>query len=553
MDKKVFDYVKKYFKTRFPEKCLMLENEEINNIVIEVCKELKAYNRNLVLESRVDEVIFELLNGFVKKYRSKMWTDTINLENYVSEYIDKNFSSNRSSEINNYIIKQIVVELIPHYNLSKMKKGLFDNNIQLLYKEQVNKLYTKVYDEIYRKIANMEIAFMPGFNNDKICSHLVRQIMEDGEFTILDDLHGKKYDDYIFRTIKRHLIAIEQRNREERNLKNNENLEINTIQYIYNVLFLRVDNEHNLSNEHMEECIKYIDERLRLPSKSRDRGLTPEEIISHKYDSEIVRYYNRYVMKMNSTASKQKPKKVKHQPKLRWIQKHLSVLLITATLIGIAGTGVYGVGKLVDGFADGVIAAVDDITNIKYDKVIDEFDNYEYSYIFSKDNDSVKPTAKNAVHFYEKVKDYNNENYYYLGFYRAYQNVRDHRLQIMDKMLGIVQLEVSQRNDRDSFYNSVAMSSCYLEFAMDRLYEMGFEEIKEDKYQKALNAYIDAKYTNFGSDPMNYVSDSNRKVIYEIMEKYQQYSDQILVELGVAVHADKDNSTNLTSLSGRGM
>ena len=147
----------------------------------------------------------------------------------------------------------------------------------------------------------MEIAFMPGFNNNEICSHLARQLMEIGEFTILDDLHGKKYDNYIFRNIKTYLIEIEQRNKEERNRGNNGNLEINTVEYIYNLLFQRIDVEHNLSDEHIVECAEYINKRLSVPSKSRDRGLTPEEIVSHHYDSEIVRYYNRYLMKMNST------------------------------------------------------------------------------------------------------------------------------------------------------------------------------------------------------------------------------------------------------------
>ena len=62
----------------------------------------------------------------------------------------------------------------------------------------------------------------------------------------------------------------------------------------------------------------------------------------------------------------------------------------------IAGA-LYGGAVLVDNI----------ITNINISiasEKLDEFDNYNYSYIFDISNDSVKSTALNTLEFYKKVK-----------------------------------------------------------------------------------------------------------------------------------------------------
>ena len=147
---------------------------------------------------------------------------------------------------------------------------------------------------------------------------------------------------------------------------------------------------------------------------------------------------------------------------------------------------------------------------------------------------------------------YNNLNYDYLGFYRAYENVRDDRLYIMDTMLNIARNEIVKKESGTEFQKNISSASCYLEFAIDRLEDMGCEEIKDQKYHNALFEYLKVKNEHPGDEVLQHMKNSDRRVIEDIMQKYQDYSSELLKEFGEIRQEQKD-TMKVSMLSGRGI
>ena len=548
MDKRIFDYVKKFFRNKFPEKCVMMENEEINNIVMEVCKELKVYERNQILESKVDDLIFDMLHNIGKKNRNKLWNDTLNLENHISKFVIDSGLSKQSNGITNYIVKKIVVKLIPYYNLSKLNKGYFDNQIKVSFIEYRKNLFEEIYKIIYGKLVNTDI-MGPGLKNDQIAKDLTIYLIEQGSYDLLDDLKNNKYDQLINSYVSKIVRGVESKKKE---ISKMEIKSVDPVYYISNYIIENLDVNRVLSYDEINECANYINHRLSVPTKNRDRGLTPEEIISPLNGSEILKYYNRYMMKRESMVKDNVPKRVKPKKKRRFLQRGIATLLLIGALAGVFGTGAVILDKGLEKYKESVSSfAVEFSSPI----ALGEFDDYGYTYIFHKGNDAVKPTALNALDFHSKVQDggYNNSNYDYLGFYRAYENVRDDRLYIMDTMLSIVKDEVIKKESGTEFQKNISSASCYLEFAMDRLEDMGYEDIKDQKYHNALFSYLMAKSEHPGKEPLQYMNNSDRKIVESIMEKYQSYSDKLLKEFGEIIQEEKSGLISLSVLSGRGM
>ena len=391
MNKRVYDYVKKFFRHKFPEKCVMMENEEINNIVLEICKELKVYECNQVLDSKFDDLIFDMLHNVGKKNRSKLWNDTLNLENYVNKFVIDNGLAKQSDGITDYIVKKVVVKIIPYYNISKLNKGLFDSQIRVSYLEYQQKLFEEIYKLIYGKLINLDV-IIPGLRNDDIAKELVVYFIKRGDYDLLVDLKNNKHDDFINSYVSKIVRGIESKRKEVSRIEKEEM--VNPIPYISNYIIENLDDKRILSYDEVNECANYIYNGL---SKNVGFELTVRDIMSSSYDTMIFRYYNRYMIKRDSIERNNVPKRVKPKKKKRALPRSFSTLLLIAALLIVFGTGAVLLDKGVEKYKESVSSIA---VQFNAPKALDEFDDYDYTYIFYKGNDAVKPTALNALDFH---------------------------------------------------------------------------------------------------------------------------------------------------------
>ena len=94
--------------------------------------------------------------------------------------------------------------------------------------------------------------------------------------------------------------------------------------------------------------------------------------------------------------------------------------------------------------------------------------------------------------------------------------------------------------------NVIRKNGCYLDFIYDRLYDMGFSEIRENKYVDLLNAYMKAKNENQYRDPVQSLNGGQQRLLNKILDKYEELSEQYLLEFGVLL-GDKNIVLEATS------
>lgn len=608
---KVYNYLDNYIQGKFPMYHKFISKEEFNSFIDSITLDpiMREYGLFALLEGQINKTVDKLVEDYAQLKLTNVWANFGNLSNYIKNVITQTYG-NDMLVINDKTLDDIVKKIADGFirdngdysyymngaydrifltsfdaHCDKIKKDCSDLIKDIIEKSQLKVMYGKsTYDDIVEKVMNdilndydideiifgkydvevlekfkfycdelrrkvssyikktvNDIDFLSGIPVDIVVSDITKKV-ETGELNV-NQLFNGGYDQFI--------ESYSNEKRVARPSKNNDRMQerINPVEYIRNYIIENLDVDRSISNEDFDKCSIYIYRCMSIPTKNRDRGLTPEEIVSPMYASEIVRYYNRYMMKKNSTERGNVPKRIKPKKRKRFFQKSVSALLLTATLLGVFGTGAVLLDKGVEKYKESVHAIA---VEIKTPVALDEFDDYGYTYIFSKVNDAVKPTALNILKFHSKVQagEYNDLNYDYLGFYRAYENVREDRLYIMDAMLNIVKDEVSKNESGSEFQKNVSSASCYLEFAMDRLEDMGCKEINNQKYHNVLFEYLKIKNEHPNDEVLQYMNDIDRKYVKNIMEKYQEYSEKMLKEFGEIIQEEKDGA-KVSLLSGR--
>ena len=103
----------------------------------------------------------------------------------------------------------------------------------------------------------------------------------------------------------------------------------------------------------------------------------------------------------------------------------------------------------------------------------------------------------------------------------------------MDNMIDEIKKDISTKAEYNDLMNSLRGNGCYLDFIYDRLYDMGYTEIKDSKYTELLSSYMKTKKEHRYKDPVEYLSFSQQRLLNKVISKYEELSEQYLLEFGV--------------------
>lgn len=421
-----------------------------------------------------------------------------------------------------YLIENVTINMLRERDADDILNRVCDEEVLKKFKAKLSGLRKSVKKHI-TTVLNQIIPLV-GIPVDDVVRKITQMAMDTGEIDAQGLLNGK-YDDFI------------ENYANKRRLENDPS---NAIRYIYNRI--KPMNVGVIPKETLMEIAAKIcfilHDKHHFAYKDIEQG-KHDSIISDVFISERIRY--------NSIKQKNIDRKIRHNTKKRKLSKTRLALLTLALGVSLSVVAAVGYGTV--NLVQDVSEAIQSIGDQRKINEVNRIDDFDYSYIYIKTNDNVKPTALNALEFYSKLVEigYDGMGYDYLGFYRAYDNVREDKLYIMDYMLSYVEMEAQKNPKYSDFLWNFKGDTCFLDFACDRLYEMGFTEIRDDKYEAALNAYEYAKRNYSNEKPMDKVSDENKKIIQEIMNKYAEYSRRQEAALGQKLMDEPDVSISLIS------
>lgn len=489
--------LKNYIRMVVTQKPSVLSYKKQNKILEYVIDNIALELTEKTVGVSLDEKIIKIFNKYI---------DTLNenIDFYIDEFFTHSIFIKVSNEQNYYYLKNNLIKKIAYEkNLDEVLNGKCDTFILNCYKELVEATKNKVKKHIHRYIGSLDFPF--NISETMIIADINKKIFETGEFT-LDDLFEGKLNSYI--------VVQGKRFKEDKK-------RMDAINFIYDVI-----SRHSNGAYNKDELIQFSIDILNVLNEKYNRSYF--DICYGNNYKLILGVYNRMVMKKNSVVDTKKPTKIKHKIEKKKINKMILWLVSIMLVASLTVSGVISYNNTIDHH--------EKISNVT------EFDGYNYSYIYSVDNDRVSPTAGNAYDFYKKVVDagFEGELYGYLGFYKAYLYVCQDRLYIMDRMLMNAKVEAKYSEDgevSERFYEQLAGNSCFLEFAINQLLNMGCKDAAKFEYLDALNEYKRAM--ELRGTPMDNISEKSQEDIKELMEMYREYSDDLLYNFGKALEQKK--------------
>lgn len=517
-------YIQDIIMKRYNEEVSMINTNTLENIIKDIALSLSALDEKDYSQYMIGSFDKIFLTNFDGHYDE--------LKRICYQYIKKTVDNDSHSKVcdkNIYIeiLDELLVYSLKEFDKVNILNGSCDNKILDAFNKLVLEKKKKIQSYIYSVINNMTLVY--GVPVEKVVSDLTKKVFETGELSAKKMFNGE-LDDDIEKYAEGEKTLKEEKNKDKVVEETNAKLQLESMQakqYIYEKV-KNIAGRINMSKEEKSALTREI-----LAILYENHRYSFNDILNGKCDILIGNIISSSMMSYNSVKNNKTNPKIKRSHKKKKVPKTVTTLLLVAALTVSTTVGISTSKKVSDGFGY-AIEFVSDIKNVDAKKAVDDFDGYDYSYIYIKGTDAFQPTAKNTVEFYNKAvaTGYDESGYCYLGFYRAYENVRDDRLDIMDSMLSYAKITAKQNKQYSQMYNKIAGDSCFLEFAMNRLEEMGCKEIKDEKYINALSSYKEASALHVGKPPMDYVNDENTKLIKEIMEMYQKYSEKLLVEFG---------------------
>lgn len=512
------EYVRKYFNFYYTTYYNRLSKNEVDSLCLNISKSLKnKYNDFKLIKSGIgDKFISSVINSYVNKEHPQLRADYINMRNCINKYIKDTHFINYSIDTLDMIIEGICDMLIHRYDYNKLNSGEFDEEITASYNVVLSGICDEIRNYVSSYVSN-NVVLLTDINNVEVEDEVIKLVMNSSDINSLDLLMGR-CDNVI------NDIAIKNR---EKN-KNKRLSEMpNTVEYIKHVAEIYTEDK---------DLVNKIASRVDMDL--RDEGFTPNDIVSKKYDVKIRKMFNDYYYKSrslfidNSIERDDVPDKIEVLKGRKDINKIIVELLVASALLGVISYGSYNLGK-----------------SIRSDIAMDNlkrFDSHSYNGVTSIYVNSFKDTADNIVKTFDNYCKFDNSNYNYLGFYRAYKSVGNEKLFVMDNMLTQIKDDMYKQPEYSNLMNILRVSGCYLDFIYDRLYDMGFSEIRENKYVDLLNAYMKAKNENQYRDPVQSLNGGQQRLLNKILDKYEELSEQYLLEFGVLL-GDKNIVLEATS------
>lgn len=531
MNLDIYRYAKKYFQMNFLEWYLM-SNMQRNGF--SSCINQLSYNSDKIRDMEnglYDDELFQLLNEYVNRF----FTDGERKDCYMLyEYIcniSNNLSClNFSNSIKKYINKLVMTNLFPQYNLSK----LGDDNFEQIIVKEIKKIYDELYNSVFEKVKlylnkNIEIYEILNnkFNMDDMLEYIVSKMFINYDYHFIMNVKNMRIDDFIkndniesviFKYKNEYMLSFEKNNSINKDSNGELLYDVNYVyEYVKNIVLIHYpDSDEGLLNT----CTTVVYNNL------IKNGYNANEIVGTNMRKVIISYVNEFFVRRelsfnmmeNSVKKDNVFSKIKANRNTINISSTIVGLALVATLVGVVGYDYYQ--DYVDNRNENIIENVS------------VMDNYRYSNISNIHMDVFKRTSNNLINTFDEYCKFDDKNFHYLGFYQTYREIDQNSLYVMDKML--VQIEKDTKNDIEhrNLYNVIRYNACYLDFMYDRLYEMGFEEVKDKKYQDLLSIYIKLRYAHPYDDLYEYLLPAQRKLLDKVKDKYDKLSCGYLVQLG---------------------
>lgn len=526
-------YVDNYLNINYATFYNNVSLKEMKAIILAIIKSVKNRYKdvNKILSGEMDGFILHFAEKYIEHKKQtdekfqKKWGNYINLKNYIIRHIAENSKYSFGRKNLNFFVEDICCTLFPTYNYNNIMEngGLYD--------EVDSKLEQLLKDirEYVRIYISDNVIPLTDIDNVFVADEVFNIITNSDDILISDLLLGK----YIK---KIHDIAEENRkyNQDKRLVDNPD-----TLQYIRDLI------PNNRLNEDLVE--KFV---ISMDNKLRDKKLTVKEIVSGSYDKEILIDFNKYLaqhLRFNVLTNSIQTEGIDDGFKLEE-GKNKFKKNISNAIVAILLTGVISV-TLSQYFREIKTDAIKE--NIR--KEIG-FSNNEINSVYDKDFDV---TMRDVIDSYKFYSSFGNESFNYLGFYQAFENCSvgrnvtlDERFHIMDKMLKDIKEEIKYDADYNDLSIELNGNGNYLSFVYDRLEDMGYTEIREDKYKDLLFAYSKARNHNELGNPVKYLTNSQERLLNEVSSKYKEYSEQCLLELNVLRNQEKYGS-DLSTDGGR--
>ena len=466
-------------------------------IALGIIKNMQDDDYTIYLNGSFNEKFVEDYGYYLQEYKKEV---SIRVEKIIKRKIDScNFKVTEDTYL--LILSGITDSILHDYKYNDIINGFCDKEILSLFNFYRKKLKEEIENYVTSYITS-EIDDLLGVSVQDVLDAILSLTIVKGEISAAKLLDGK-LDELIKGCVKRYRKKLPSKD--------------DAISHIYSFIF------GNMVISLTDEELSKLSEKIYL--KLRLNNILDNDIVSGNYDDKIKLLYENEIRIDNSVEKEGLPKKIKVNKKRRKMYGKVISLALAGTLTISAGKLVFDGVKYVWDWGN---SAIDQLMSQKQMDAVDEFDNYKYNFIFTKYNDSYEKMTLNAADFYNKVSSLGDE-YRYLGFYRMYKNVMADKLAIMDSTLPFLKSRTFNNPEYSNFYDSISRYECYLDFAKDSLLSMGCEQIKDSKYQEAINVYKEAMEKVWGDDytPMDYLivnSPECVSVIKEIMHMYTEYS-----------------------------
>lgn len=572
MENHVYEYIRSYFQRKFPEYYFLFDKQRmsyIDKMYIAMIKEdiMQKYEYQDIIDGKKNKEIEVVLNNYVNmKVTMEQRNEYRKLYRYCFNFFrEYDVNNDFSSDIYDHIIKTIVVKMWQLYGGIKLDRVNFKDDLIRYYDDGCKRVRENTYIKVVDMInANLNITDMAGLEIDNVnmMKYIVYRILsgEKRDFLrrlgyVINDmdnvipLTNDKMEQYVdnslvWKKIKSYMKEYVDRTTKKEQHDENMN-EVDTVKYITDYIINNVDS--TCSHQDVYSIAVEIDKYLRR------EGLDSQDIMLVENQKVISSRYMRYKMKYNSVVSNDAPPKIRKNGFKRKFTDALLSLLVISTLLGSSAAismGIYHFSEK--------------------DKTIKTALNYDGNYygtITSIHDKLFKETVNNVVDTFDDYSKFNNDNFKFLGFYRAFSSVKsqsqreiinptsipgreetqtvytDQRLYVMDCMLSDVEQKISKDENKSGLYSEIRKCSCYLDFIYDRLDEMGFDKINESKYIEALQEYKKEKAQHPYKNPLDYMGLRNVKILENVIEKYEKYSEQYLLELGVFLNEQNNSET----------
>lgn len=491
---------------------------EVDTLCLEISKRIRSKYNDLkfVLNGKADKFIGSIINGYINNKHGQLRADYINLRSYVNQVIRNIQFINYSEKTLDMIVEDICSMLIHRYNYNKLNDGIYDEEIMSCYNVSLSGLCERIRQYVNDYVCD-KVKPLTDVDNVFVEDEVIRLLLTTNEINSFDLLLGR---------CDKKIYEIAVKNREENKTKRLAE-KPDTLEYIESRILYPT-----LNIELLKQIIQKIDINL------RDSGLNPKEIVSGKYDSDIRTLYNEYYteslefsIRNNSVQRDNVPNKIKKDGKKINVPQAVSVVLTAGVLLGLLSHGAYTVGK--------------DIRANVAKKNLTSIDTYSYPAITSIYDGTLKLTADNIIKTYDDYSKFDNLNFSYLAFYEAFNSATQDEIYVMDNMLYEIKDNLAGNSLYSDLMNELRTDSCFLDFMYDRLEDMGYTEIRDNKYYELLSAYLKAKNDHPHGNPINYLTDSQVRLLNKVKDKYEEFSEQYLVELGVLL--SNQNNEELSS------